>query len=92
MVNDTDTPLVPDLDCEGICLLGAWYHGKLYARGEEIATIEKYKEEGFAFAYRTKEIMSAKNAELTARYVQRPPQEYMVSGMKQIPFFELSRR
>lgn len=92
MVNDEDTPLVPDMDCEGICLLGAWYHGKLYARGDEIATIERYKEEGFNFAYRTKEVMSAKNAEMTARYVARPPQEYMVSGMRQIPFFELSRR
>lgn len=92
MVNDTDTPLIPDMDCEGICLLGAWYHGKLYARGDEIQTIMNYREEGMAFAYRTKEIMSAKNAEMTARYVQRPPQEYMVSGAKQIPFFELSRR
>lgn len=92
MVNDTDVPLVPDMDCEGICLLGAWYHGKLYARGDEIATISNYRDEGMAFAYRTKEIMSAKNAELTARYVQRPPQEYLISGAMQIPFFSLSRR
>lgn len=92
MVEDTDTPLVPDMDCEGVCLLGAWYHGKLYARGEEMATIAAYRDEGLAFAYRTKEIMAAKNAEMTARYVARAPQEYMTAGMRQIPFFELSRR
>jgi len=91
MVNDLDTPLVPDVDCEGICLLGAWYHGKLYARGDERETVANYRDEGLAFAYRTKEIMAAKNAELTTRYVSRAPQEYMVSGAKQIPFFSLSR-
>ena len=92
MVNDTDTPMVPDVDCEGICLIGAWYHGKLYARGDEIQTIETYKTEGFAFASRTKEIMAAKNAELSTRYVSRPPQEYMISGAKQIPYFEFTGR
>lgn len=92
MVNDTDTPLVPSMDCEGICLLGAWYHGKLYARGEEIRTVTNYREEGLAFAYRTKEIMSAKNAEMVTRYVSRAPQEYMVGGAKQIPFFGFARQ
>lgn len=91
MVNDADVPLVPDVDCEGIALLGAWYHGKLYARGDELVTIANYRDEGMAFAQRTKEIMSAKNAGLTTRYVARAPQEYMVSGAKQIPFFSLSR-
>jgi hypothetical protein len=91
MVNDNDMPLVPDVDCEGIALLGAWYHGKLYARGDEIQTIQNYKDEGFAFADRTKEVMSARNADLFTRHVSRAPQEYMSAGSRQIPFFSISR-
>jgi len=91
MVNDSDTPLVPDVECEGVALLGAAYHAKLYARGDELKTVAAYQDQGIWFAQRTKELMSAKNASLVTRYVQRAPQEYMVTGMKQIPFFEVSR-
>jgi hypothetical protein len=83
LVNDDDIPLVPDVNCEGIALFAAWYHGKLYARGEELKTVAMYREEAMAQAIRVKEIMAAKNAELTTRYVQRAPQEYMPSGLLQ---------
>lgn len=91
LVNDNDVPLVPDINCEGIALFAAWYHGKLYARGDERETVALYREEAMANAVRVKEIMAAKNAELTSRYVSRAPQEYMATGSKQMPVLRRSR-
>ena len=87
MVNDGDSPLVDRTFHEGICLLGAWHHGKLYSRMDENALLRQYYEDGKAMAEDFKDTLTAQEAGLIQRRVGRPAQEYMGVGSKQLPFW-----
>lgn len=77
---DDDTPLAQEEFHEGIALFGAWYHGKLYARGDELAICDRYLAEAKSIAGRCKETEAAKEGRLLVRDVPRTPTEYLGFG------------
>lgn len=77
LVNGTDTPILEEDFHEGICLFGAWHHGKLYARGAEREIAASYFAEGEDYVNRVKEAMDSKEAQFVVRHVQRAPMEYV---------------
>ena len=75
---DSDEPLAPEIFHEGICLYGAWHHGKLYARGEERAIVTQYLQEAKAFADACKAERADQDAPILQRRVSRSVPDYLV--------------
>jgi hypothetical protein len=81
---DTDTPTLNEDFHEGVCLFGAWFHGKLYSRGEEREIALAYREEALDYVNECKNIVNSQEQNLITRRVIRPVREYMGSGTSRI--------
>lgn len=68
----TDEPTINGDFHEAICLLGAWYHGKSYARGEEKEVLMNYREEAYAYIERYRGMTGSQEAGMLVRRVNRP--------------------
>jgi hypothetical protein len=87
LMNDGDVPELPEVYHEGICLFGAWFYGKLYARGDERVVAQGYRAEAMDYVNRMKNSMGLVEAKLIQRRVMRPQQEYLGAGTRQVPVY-----
>lgn len=67
---------------EAVCLYGAVYHGKTIARGEELKTLSRYRNEATELVAEFVQDGDDKEAALVNRRVRRPIQDYLSTGTR----------
>lgn len=77
---DSDSPSCPAIFHEGICLLGAYHHGKLYAVGEQRQTLAAYMTEAENIMGRCRDFFAGQDSHALTRRVNRTPATYVNMG------------
>ena len=75
-----DRPNCRDIYHEGAALFGACHHGDLYARGEEVGILDRYRAKAQGLANKLNDEMANEGATVFQMRMQRRPQDRLILG------------
>lgn len=84
---DADLPDCPEPFHEGIALLAAWLHCKTFAQGDDLAKVEAYHTEAFAYAEDCKLYLAQQSTPVLQRFVRRSAPERLSLGWFRYPSY-----
>lgn len=79
--SNTDAPSCPAIFHEAIALFAAWYHGKVYARGEDFQVLNGYYKEAMELVGRLREFVGGQDLAAFTRNVAPRRVPYVSLGI-----------